>query len=368
VNGLLYEIAKKILFRFPPEQAHTLTFGGLEWARRIPGGLALLRGIYGVEQAEERRQELFGLGFDNPVGLAAGLDKNGTAVPALSALGFGFLEVGTVTPKPQPGNDKPRLFRLVEEEAIINRMGFNNAGADAMADALKRAARHRSIPVAVNIGKNKTTPNERAADDYCACVRRLYPWADFFVVNISSPNTPDLRALQHGDDLKHLLHAVKAEVRAQAAAAGTPEKPVLVKIAPDLTREELERIVDTTIASGVAGMIATNTTVSREGISHRYARESGGLSGRPLTARSTEVIRSIFVQTRGKLPIIGCGGIFTAADAYDKIRAGASLVEVYTGFIYRGPGMLREINRQLSALLKRDGFSNISEAVGTGSM
>jgi dihydroorotate dehydrogenase len=364
VDRLLYKIARKILFRFPPEEAHELTFRGLEWARRTPGGLGLLKGLYGVEAADNLKQELFGIRFPNPVGLAAGLDKNATAVPALSALGFGFLEVGTVTPRPQPGNDKPRLFRLVEDEAIINRMGFNNLGAEAMAEALRRAERYRSIPVAVNIGKNKTTPNERAADDYCACVRRLYPWADFFVVNISSPNTPNLRALQHGDDLRHLLRAVLGEVGAQAAAQRMPVKPVLVKIAPDLTPDELEAIVDTVAASGAAGIIATNTTVSREGVSPRYAGESGGLSGRPLTAKSTAVIRAVYAQTRGKLPIIGCGGIFTAADAYDKIRAGASLIEVYTGFIYRGPGMLREINRQLSALLERDGFRHLSQAVG----
>jgi dihydroorotate dehydrogenase len=361
---MLYKTVKKVLFRFDPEQAHYMTFSGLDMARRIPGGLAVLRGLYDVPVTRERSQELFGLTFPNPVGLAAGLDKNGTAVPAFSSIGFGFLEVGTVTPKAQPGNEQPRLFRLVEDEALINRMGFNNEGTEAMARHLDKASQYRSIPIAINIGKNKVTPNEDAADDYRRCVKDLYKYADFFVVNISSPNTPDLRNLQHGDYLKHLLQAVKEEGQAQAKRTGSKEKAILVKIAPDLTTEELEQMVDTTVASGISGIIATNTTLSREGLTHPKRNEAGGLSGKPLTERSTEVIRHIYRQTQGQLPIIGSGGIFTAEHAYEKIRAGASLVEIYTSLIYRGPGVLREINEQLTALLKRDGYGHISEAIG----
>ena len=363
---MLYEIAKKVLFRLDPEQAHEVTFRGLGAVQRIPGAVRALNALFGVNPPPALSRTLFGLEFPHPVGLAAGLDKDAAVVPAFTSFGFAFIEVGTVTPKPQPGNEKPRLFRLVKDEALINRMGFNNRGAEAMAAMLEKSARFRKVPVAVNIGKNKTTPNDRAADDYRACVRTLYRHADFFVVNVSSPNTPDLRKLQHGDDLKALLAEVREEVRIQAEKTGTNKKAVLVKIAPDLSLPELEQIVDTTMASGVSGIIATNTTVSRDGATHPLRRETGGLSGRPLAERSTEIIRRIYAQTGGRLPIIGCGGVFTAEDAYEKIRAGASLVEVYTAFIYRGPGLMREIVGKLPALLERDGFRHISEAVGTG--
>lgn len=363
---MLYKLAKKVLFRYTPEQAHHMTFAGLDLATKTPGGLAVLRGLYDVPVHKELKQELFGLTFPNPVGLGAGLDKNGSAVAPFSSIGFGFLEVGTVTPKPQPGNEQPRLFRLIEDEALINRMGFNNEGTDAMARHLDRSTQHRKIPVAINIGKNKVTPNEEANEDYRKCVRALYTQADFFVVNISSPNTPDLRNLQHGDYLKSLLLAVKEEVQLQAKQSGGPEKAILVKIAPDLTSDELDQMVDSTVASGISGIIATNTTLSREGLTSSHRGETGGLSGKPLTARSTEVIRHIYKQTNGQLPIVGCGGIFNAADAYEKIRAGACLIEIYTALIYRGPGVLREINEQLITLMKRDGFKHISEAIGAG--
>jgi dihydroorotate dehydrogenase len=361
---MLYRnLAKPVLFQIDPEKAHHITVDGLGAASRVPGMTALLHSLYGVASRPETSVSLCGLTFPNPVGLAAGLDKNAKAVGGFSSLGFGFMEVGTVTPRPQKGNDKPRLFRLPPDEALINRMGFNNVGAETMAAHLRQAGRQR-IPIAVNIGKNKDTPNEQAEEDYRTCIRRLYPYGDFFVVNISSPNTPGLRNLQHGAELQSLVAAVKDEMEKQRTALKLPSKPVFVKIAPDVTGSELEYMVETLVASGVSGVIATNTTIGREGLGHANAKETGGLSGKPLKARSTEVIRSVYRLTGGKLPIIGSGGIFTPQDAYEKIRAGASLVEVYTALIYKGPGLLRELNEGLLGLLKRDGFTHISQAVG----
>lgn len=360
---MLYRMIKPLLFRMEPEKAHHLIVDGLGAAARIPGAGALLEAFWGVRETPELAVDLFGLHFAHPVGLAAGLDKNAKAVAAFSRIGLSFMEVGTVTPVGQPGNPLPRLFRLPPDEALINRMGFNNEGADAMAGRLKRYKRRR-IPIAVNIGKNKATPNEQAESDYRMCLAKLYPHGDFFVVNISSPNTPDLRALQHGDELLSLLAAVRDEMNAQSERTGGPVKPILVKIAPDNTDEQLAYIAEAVMQSGISGIIATNTTVSREGLTHPHAGESGGLSGRPLTKRSTEVIRMMYRLTGGKVPIIGSGGIFDADDAYEKIRAGASLVEVYTALIYRGPGLLRDIHRGLKEKLKADGFVRISQAVG----
>jgi len=361
---MLYKnIAKPVLFRMDPEKAHHLTIDGLHTVANLPGGRALLRGLYSVPAYAELETSLWGIRFANPIGLAAGLDKNAKAVPGFSSIGFGFMEVGTVTPKPQAGNELPRLFRLPEDHALINRMGFNNVGIETMAEHLKQAGR-RTIPVAVNIGKNKVTPNEQAEEDYRACIRGLYGYGDFFVVNISSPNTPDLRNLQHGDDLSRLLAAVQDEMKLQHQKAGGAPKPVLVKIAPDLEGDEIEYMVRTIVESGVSGIIASNTTISRAGLTHKHKGETGGLSGRPLTERSTKLIHTIYSATEGKLPIIGSGGIFTARDAYDKIRAGASLVEVYTALIYEGPGLVRRLNEGLRELLRKDGFSRISEAVG----
>jgi len=363
LNTLLYRMAKPFLFRMDPENAHHLIVDGLGAAARFPGVGTMLSATWGVGETPDLAVDLFGLHFTHPLGLAAGLDKNAKAVAGFSRIGLSFMEVGTVTPLGQPGNEQPRLFRLPPDEALVNRMGFNNEGADAMAERLKRLKRRR-IPLAINIGKNKTTPNERAADDYRACLRKLYPYGDFFVVNISSPNTPDLRALQHGDELTGLLAAVKEEMNVQAELHGDAVKPILVKVAPDNSDEQLAYMAEAIMGSGMSGIIATNTTVGREGLSHPHARETGGLSGRPLTKRSTEVIRSLYAMTRGKLPIIGSGGIFDAADAYEKIRAGASLVEIYTVLIYRGPGILRDIHRGMRELLKRDGFARITEAIG----
>lgn len=363
LNSLLYKMAKPFLFRMDPESAHHLIVDGMGSAARIPGVPALLSAVWGTSAAPELAVDLFGLHFAHPVGLAAGLDKNAKAVTGLSRVGLSFMEVGTVTPKGQAGNETPRLFRLPPDEALINRMGFNNEGADVMAERLAKLPKRR-IPLAVNIGKNKLTPNENAADDYRECVRKLYAYGDFFVVNISSPNTPDLRALQHGDELRSLLDAVKDEMGKQAERQGGLPKPILVKIAPDNTEEQLAYMAEAIQLSGMSGIIATNTTISRDGLTHANKDETGGMSGRPLTQRSTEVIRTVYALTQGKLPIIGSGGIFTADDAYDKIRAGASLVEVYTALIYRGPGLLKSIHAGLLKRLKQDGFTRISQAVG----
>ncbi|MFC5700401.1 quinone-dependent dihydroorotate dehydrogenase [Cohnella faecalis] len=360
---MLYKIAKPFLFRMDPEAAHHLIIDGMGGAAKVPGIKPLLSAAWGVKATPDLEVDLFGLHFSHPIGLAAGLDKNAKAVAGLSSTGLSFLEVGTVTPKGQQGNEQPRLFRLPPDEALINRMGFNNEGADAMADRLGKLGRRR-IPLAVNIGKNKATPNENAADDYRACLQKLYPHGDFFVVNISSPNTPDLRALQHGDELRTLLDAVNDEMEKQAQRHGGLPKPILVKIAPDNTDEQLAYMADAIVQSGMSGIIATNTTIGRDGLTHGNKAETGGLSGRPLTNRSTEVIRAVYSLTKGKLPIIGSGGIFTADDAYDKIRAGASLVEVYTALIYKGPGVVKEIHTGLRERLKRDGFSRITQAVG----
>lgn len=360
---MLYRnIFKPVLFRMDPEKAHHLVIGGLVAGVRIPGTLAAMNSMYGITSTPDMTTELFGISFPGPVGLAAGLDKNAQAVSGLSASGFGFMEVGTVTPKPQPGNEQPRLFRLPSDGALVNRMGFNNEGAEAMAERLK-ALTERPIPIAVNIGKNKVTSNEEAAEDYKSCIRTLYPYADFFVVNISSPNTPDLRNLQHGNELKELLAEVMNEMALQQQKYGQ-SKSVLVKIAPDVSDAELEYMVETIRLSGAAGIIATNTTLSREGLTHSHAEQAGGLSGRPLTKRSTEIIASVYRQTEGKLPIIGCGGIFSSQDAYDKIKAGSSLVEIYTSFIYEGPQVTRTLHNGIRELMQRDGFAHISEAIG----
>lgn len=361
---MLYpKILKPFFFKMDPEKAHHLVVDGLATGGKIPGALAIMNSLYGVQASEELKVDLLGLSFNHPVGLAAGLDKNGVATDGFSNIGFSFVEVGTVTPKGQPGNDQPRLFRLPPDEALINRMGFNNNGADAMVDALKKRKQYK-IPVAVNIGKNKLTANELAYEDYRSCIRVLYDEGDFFVVNISSPNTQGLRDLQHGNELHNLLVHVCEEMDIQATKRGTVQKPIFVKIAPDMTDEELEHTIATIQNSQISGIIATNTTLSREGLTDPNQGETGGLSGAPVRHRSTEVIRKVYQLTEGKLPIIGSGGIFTAQDAYDKIRAGASLVEVYTALIYKGPELLREITEGLKECLRKDGFRNIAEAIG----
>ncbi|HEY0827391.1 MAG TPA: quinone-dependent dihydroorotate dehydrogenase, partial [Bacilli bacterium] len=332
-------IIKPLLFSLDAERAHHFTMDTLRIVQSIPGALFVINQLYGVKARSEMSVDLGGVHFPNPVGLAAGLDKNGQALPAFSTMGFGFMEVGTVTPKAQPGNEQPRMFRLPEDLALINRMGFNNKGTDALVERLRNF--RKIIPIAVNIGKNKITPNDQAEKDYRECIRSLYDYGDLFVVNISSPNTLDLRSLQHGNELKGLLDAVMDEMKLQQTKPGTSlgrPKPVFVKLAPDLTDTQLDDTLGIIVESGVFGVIAANTTVDRTGIKHKHALEMGGLSGKPLGTRSTEMIRRIYRLTQGKLPIIGSGGIFSSEDAYGKIRAGASLVEIFTAMIYHGPG------------------------------
>ena len=361
---MLYKnILKPFFFKMDPEKAHHLVIDGMALSSKIPGTTAVLDSLYGVKPSPELKSEVLGLSFHNPIGLAAGLDKNGVAADGFSSIGFGFMEVGTVTPKAQSGNELPRLFRLPPDEALINRMGFNNEGAEAMLEALKKRKIHK-IPVAVNIGKNKLTPNELAHEDYRTCIRTLYDQGDFFVVNISSPNTQGLRDLQHGDELANLLLHVCEEMNIQAKQRQAKAKPIFVKIAPDMTEDQLLHTVETIKQSKISGIIATNTTLSREGLTHQNKTETGGLSGKPLTDKSTEIIRTVYRLTEGKLPIIGSGGIFNAQDAYNKICAGASLVEIYTALIYKGPQIVREISEGLKLCLQKDGFSNITEAIG----
>jgi len=313
--------------------------------------------------------DLFGLHFPNPIGLAAGMDKFGEAVPAWAALGFGFTELGGVTWHAQPGNPTPRVFRAIEDEAIVNRMGFNNDGAEALAEKLQQwrtLGRWPKHPVGINLGKSKITPLEKAAEDYANSFRVLRELADFFVVNVSSPNTPNLRQLQDKLALDEIFTALR-QVQNQRPRGQSP-KPILVKVAPDLSFEALDEILQLAGPGNIAGIVATNTTIARPTSSDLAAQkvyaETGGLSGRPLRARSTEVIRHLYEQSRGKLPIIGVGGVFTAADAWEKITAGASLVQIYTGLVYQGPTVAKTIVSGLRAQLSRVGLTDLSQAVG----
>lgn len=327
-------LLRPLLFRLDPEEAHHLTFSLLKKFGSISSWIMPKP----VEDARLER-EVFGLKFKNPVGLAAGLDKDATAFEDFSRLGFGFVEIGTLTPKSQPGNDKKRLFRLVEDSGIINRMGFNNGGVDA---AVQRLRKNKNILIGGNIGKNKATPNEQAAEDYKICFEKLFDYVSYFVVNVSSPNTPNLRALQDREPLTQLLN----ELMFLNGKKAKP-KPILLKIAPDLTNEQLLDIIEIVKETNIAGIIATNTTLSRENLISENQRETGGLSGKPLAKRSTEVIRFLHEKSGGTFPIIGVGGIHSAEDALEKFAAGASLVQLYTGFIYEGPALIQEINRRL---------------------
>ncbi|WP_375418443.1 quinone-dependent dihydroorotate dehydrogenase [uncultured Hymenobacter sp.] len=337
-------LAKPLLFRLDAERAHHLVFDNLRRAARVPGTGALLRGLYDYRHPGLER-EVFGLKFPNPVGLAAGFDKNAVLTDELAALGFGFVEIGTVTPRPQPGNPAPRLFRLPQDGALINRMGFNNEGAEAVAARLA-GRRNRQLIIGGNIGKNKDTPNADAAQDYLMAFRALAAVVDYFVVNVSSPNTPGLRELQEKKPLIDILSQVQHENQRRAQP-----RPLLLKIAPDLSDAQLDDILEIARETSLAGLVATNTTISRADLSSDAAYVTGlgagGLSGRPLRARATEVIRYLARGSAGNLPIIGAGGIHSAADAQEKLAAGATLVQLYTGFIYEGPGLVRRINRAL---------------------
>ena len=339
---MLYDLARTLMFKLDPETAHNLALGSLSFGAK----LGLDRMLKAPESSEP--VEVMGIRFPNRVGLAAGLDKNGIAVDGLAALGFGFIEVGTVTPRPQPGNPKPRMFRIPEHRAIINRMGFNNEGVDQLLVNLQRS-RYKGV-LGINIGKNKDTPNERANDDYLLCLRKVYARASYVTVNVSSPNTPGLRTLQFGESLISLLDALKTEQACLARIHGR-YVPIAVKIAPDMTREELGLVAGALKNYEMDAVIATNTTLSREGVEGcEHADEAGGLSGEPVRSRSTDVIRALAEELDGALPIIGVGGICEGFDAAEKIEAGASLVQIYSGFIYRGPRLIRDALREISLL------------------
>jgi dihydroorotate dehydrogenase len=345
------------LFSLDAERAHDLTMAAL----RQP---LVIRALQSRPAASDARlaQHVFGVDFRHPLGLAAGLDKQGTALPAWAALGFAFAEIGTVTPAPQPGNQRPRLFRLRDDRAIINRFGFNSAGAQGVADNL-RGIRPPGLVLGINVGKNKETANDRAAEDCVRAVEALHTFADYFVVNVSSPNTAGLRDLQESRALRALLEQVTARVRGLTAPRMVP---VLVKISPDAAVADLLQSVDAAIEGGAAGVIATNTTVARASLRAAAARaaEAGGLSGAPLRPLANTICRQLFAHLGRRIPIVGVGGVFTADDAYERIRSGATLVQLYTALIYEGPGLVRAIARGLGERLARDGFSNIGEAIG----
>jgi dihydroorotate dehydrogenase len=334
-------LLKPIFFLFQPETIHHLVFKAIKAAMVIPGVAAITRSIYTVKD-ERLKRTVFGITFDNPVGLAAGFDKDAKLYEELACYGFGFIEIGTLTPKAQPGNEKPRMFRLPKDEAVINRMGFNNHGVYAAVERLKK--KKGKVIIGGNIGKNKVTPNEEAVSDYEKCFEALFDHVDYFVVNVSSPNTPGLRALQDKEPLTALLSRVK-----QLNAAKKNPKPILLKIAPDLSNEQLDDIIDIVRATKIDGVIATNTTIDRSNlITPKEEIEkagAGGLSGKPLTRRSTEVIRYLCEKSGRAFPVIGVGGIHSAEDAMEKLNAGAALVQIYTGFIYEGPGLVKEINK-----------------------
>ena len=331
-------LVKPFLFLFDPEWVHHTVFALLKWINKIPGMGALIRSLYQVKDKRLERK-LFGLTFPNPVGLAAGFDKDAKLYHELSNFGFGFIEIGTLTPKPQPGNPKKRLFRLPQDQGLINRLGFNNQGVEAAVERLKK---NKGVLIGGNIGKNKLTANEEAVSDYVKCFEALFPYVDYFVVNVSSPNTPNLRALQDKAPLTNLLQTLK-----DINLIKPNPKPILLKIAPDLTEEQLMDIIDIITSVKIDGVIATNTTLSREGLQSPHKIEMGGLSGKPVADRSTEVIRFLHDKSNNAFPIIGVGGIHTPQDALDKLNAGAALVQLYTGFVYEGPAVIKKINKAL---------------------
>lgn len=337
---MFYSAIRNVFFKFDPESIHEMTIKGLKKSGATPLNLLYKQNI------PSKPVEVMGITFPNPVGLAAGLDKNGECIKAFEAMGFGFIEVGTVTPRPQPGNEKPRIFRLPEANAVINRMGFNNKGVDYLVDQV-RQAKFTGI-LGINIGKNKDTPEENAKDDYIKCMRKVYDFASYITVNISSPNTPGLRSLQYGDALNDLLSALKAEQTSLAEQYGK-YVPVAVKIAPDLTADEVQSIAQCLIANNIDGVIATNTTLARDDVKHlEFGDEQGGLSGDPVREKSTQVIKLLAQALENRLPIIGVGGISSGQDAQEKMTAGAKLVQVYTGFIYQGPKLIKDIVKTIT--------------------
>jgi len=331
-------LIKPILFLFDPEWVHHAVFYLLKVIHRIPGMGSMIRALYHIKDQRLERK-LFGLTFPNPVGLAAGFDKDAKLYQELSNFGFGFIEIGTLTPKPQPGNPKKRLFRLPEDNGLINRMGFNNQG---VVEAIERLKKNNGVLIGGNIGKNKITPNDEAVSDYVQCFEALFPHVDYFVVNVSSPNTPNLRALQDKEPLQHLLQTLK-----DLNLKRNSPKPILLKIAPDLIDDQLLDIIDIVTTVKIDGVIASNTTLSREGLISSNKSEMGGLSGKPVAERSTEVIRFLHKKSNNAFPIIGVGGIHSSEDAINKLNAGASLIQLYTGFVYEGPGVIKKINKAI---------------------
>jgi dihydroorotate dehydrogenase len=329
---------RPILFLFDPEHVHHFTFGLIRLVCKIPGISSIFKKMYLVED-KRLEKKLFGLTFKNPVGLAAGFDKDAKLFNELNNFGFGFIEIGTLTPKAQEGNPKKRLFRLKADQAIINRMGFNNGGVEA---AVLRLKKNKNVLIGGNIGKNKVTPNENAVEDYKICFNAMFDYVDYFVVNVSSPNTPNLRELQEKEPLKHLLNTLQAENSKKQI-----RKPIVLKIAPDLTNEQLMDIIEIVKDTKIDGIIATNTTISREGLISESKNETGGLSGKPLTSRSTEVIKFLSEKSNKAFPIIGVGGIHSVQDALEKLDAGADLIQLYTGFIYEGPKLIKDINKAI---------------------
>ena len=355
-------LIRPLLFSLPPEAAHAAAFRCMRMLQAIGPVRQALRSACVVAD-EILQSRVFGLEFANPVGLAAGLDKDAHLLPTWHALGFGFAEIGTITLRPQPGNPQPRLFRMTADEALINRLGFNNDGSDVVRTRLVqllKAGRWPQFPVGVNLGKGRDTSLDRAVEDYAALFECFFDLGDYFVMNVSSPNTPGLRELQDKSRLDALFAVLQQKNRARLKVA---PRPLLVKVDPDLEPAQLDDVVELCLKHEMAGMIATNTTLGRDGLKSASG-QAGGLSGRPLGPRATAAIRQIYQATRGKLPIIGVGGIFSAEDAYEKIRAGAALIQLYTGLIYKGPCLVRRINKSLVGLLQRDGFRNVAEAVG----
>lgn len=334
---MLYKLARQVLFAMPTEFTHEFSLHAIAKAHQLNISL-------NPEHDLKAPVKVMGIEFSNPVGLAAGLDKNGDCIDGLGALGFGFIEIGTITPKPQPGNPKPRLFRAPEQQAIVNRMGFNNKGVDHLVSQVQKA-KYEGV-LGINIGKNKDTPIEQSNEDYLHCLRKVYPHATYVTVNISSPNTADLRSLQHGDALSKLLSVLKDE-QAKLEAQHQKRVPMVVKIAPDLNKEEIAHIAETLLAKEIEGLIVSNTTSNKSALNDKaLAQEAGGLSGAPLLPAANHVQREIAQKLSGKIPIIGVGGICSAADAQTKFDLGASLVQIYTGFIYEGPGLIGQIVRQ----------------------
>ena len=353
----LYAFAKPFVHALDPEKAHTLTIRMLK------------TGITGLTHPPRRysrlKTEIFGLSFDNPVGLAAGFDKDAEVMSGAQRMGFGFVEAGSVTPKPQSGNDKPRLFRLTADKAVINRFGFNNKGLDAFANRLERFkppyGKSRSV-VGANVGANKDATDRTA--DYETCIDRLYGLSDYFTVNISSPNTPGLRALQSRETLEDLVNRVLA-VRARKMGDGARRIPILVKIAPDLTEDDVSDIAAVALGSDIDGLIVSNTTIERpDSLKSHDKGEAGGLSGKPLFEPSTKMLARMFEATEGKIPLVGVGGISSGTDAYAKIRAGASLVQLYSALVFEGPGLVERVKRELNSMLEKDGFETVADAVG----